>query len=53
MDEFTKAMFYPTDEDIRHWKEAHEKIKETILSIEEIPGGFRVETTLDLTFLSI
>lgn len=53
MDEFTKNMLYPSVEYIKEWKDKQEKLKETIVSIEDVPNGFRAETTLDLTFLSI
>lgn len=53
MDDFTKAILYPTTEDIQHWEEARKRLKEMILSIEDISDGFRAEINLDLTFLSL
>lgn len=52
MDDFTKAMLYPTTEDIQHWEEARKRLKEMVLSIEDISDGFRAEINLDLAFLS-
>ena len=53
MDEFTKNMLYPTLEYMKEWEEKQKKIEEMILFIENIPNGFRAETNLDLTFLSL